>query len=106
MKLITAFCALAMAAPFTPASAEPEARIEIAVRHADLDLRTEAGKRVLDRRIRIAVQTACGTPSAIDLKSDRLAKRCRMDAVSRVAINRDTAVALASRPRSQELAAQ
>ncbi|WP_428630430.1 UrcA family protein [Sphingopyxis sp.] len=61
---------LAQSAPTTPT---------VAVQHRDLDLRTEAGTRTLDRRIWRAAVTVCGTASDFDLKGKNDVRQCRTD---------------------------
>jgi UrcA family protein len=47
------------------------------VSYGDLDLATHEGRRTLDRRIGIAVRSACGTASSADLVGKREVRRCR-----------------------------
>ena len=61
-----------------PALAEPAAN-EIAISYvqtADLDLRSDAGRRALDRRLVTAARDVCGTASAADLEGANAVRSC------------------------------
>ena len=61
-----------------PASAEPVGEPNIVrISYADLDLGSPQGTAKLDRRIRSAVQTACGTASDADLAGKNDVRHCR-----------------------------
>jgi UrcA family protein len=49
----------------------------VRISYADLDLISPEGKAKLDRRIRTAVQTACGTASDADLEGKNAVRNCR-----------------------------
>src|SRR6218665_1337263 len=67
MKKLMILAALAAVSIGQPASAQKAPNPSVAVAHKDLDLRTEAGAKALDRRIWRAVVQVCGTASDIDL---------------------------------------
>ena len=79
---------LAQSAPDSPS---------IAVQHRDLDLRTEAGAKSLDRRIWRAVVEVCGTASDFDLKGKNDVRQCRTDTRLAASAQADVAIADASR---------
>jgi UrcA family protein len=47
------------------------------VRFADLDLGSERGARLLDRRIAVAATALCGPMSDVDLAGKKIIRRCR-----------------------------
>ncbi|MBA4760118.1 UrcA family protein [Sphingosinicella sp.] len=77
MKTLLALSALAGALWALPAAAEPTTEATRVVSYGDLDLATHEGRRALDRRIGIAVRSACGTASSADLVGKREVRRCR-----------------------------
>ncbi|MEA3539677.1 MAG: UrcA family protein [Pseudomonadota bacterium] len=78
MKTLLALSALAGALWALPAAADPvSAEATRVVSYRDLDLATHEGRRALDRRIGIAVRSACGTASSADLVGKREVRRCR-----------------------------
>lgn len=78
MKTLLALSALAGALWALPAAAEPvSSQTTRVVSYGDLDLATHEGRRALDRRIGIAVRSACGTASSADLVGKRDVRRCR-----------------------------
>lgn len=78
MKTLLALSALAGALWALPAAAEPvSSQTTRVVSYGDLDLATHEGRRTLDRRIGIAVRSACGTASSADLVGKREVRRCR-----------------------------
>jgi UrcA family protein len=76
------------------------------VRHGDLDLASEAGIRALDRRIRHAASSACGTASPADPAGKRNLKRCRSEARASAREQHETAVAAARRTNRNRLASR
>jgi len=68
----------------------------IVVRTADLDLRSEGGQRVLDRRLTRAVIEACGTASNVDLAGANEVTRCLQVTGKYVASERNQRIAAAS----------
>jgi UrcA family protein len=63
------------AAPAHDADVRPNAKV---VRYGDLDLTTEGGRIVLDRRVRSAINRVCHDGSVVDLDAIRL---CRANAL-------------------------
>ena len=91
MKTLTTLLALA-AAPtlLAPAAAQNpafESRTQI-VRFADLDFDRADGQRELDRRIRVAIDQACGPASPADPTSGRAVHACRLTLEREVAAQR------------------
>ena len=83
--------ALARTAPANPSAT---------VAHKDLDLRTEAGTRTLDRRIWRAVVAVCGTASDFDLEGKNEMRQCRRDTRLAASAQAELAIAGAARDRS------
>src|SRR3546814_4643121 len=72
--------ALAAVSTGQPVSAQTApANPSVAVAHRDLDLRTEAGARTLDRRIWRAVVAVCGTAPDYDIEGKNEVRQCRRD---------------------------
>jgi UrcA family protein len=106
MKILLPLAAALAALTATPAFAQTAAPATIAVHTADLDLSSPAGIAALDRRIRAAVDIACGDPSDVDLHGKNVAQRCRADTRAQAAAQRANALALARRAGGTTLAAQ
>jgi UrcA family protein len=107
MKTLLPLAALAAAFLPAPAFAQPPAAsTTIVVRTADLDLGSPAGAAALDRRIRIAVDMACGDASAADLHGRNRVLRCRADTLAAAAVQRAAATGLARRAAPTTFAAQ
>ena len=87
------FLATLLAFTATPALAEPPALATAKVEVADLDLRTAAGQRALDRRINQAVIEVCGTASDADIEGKNDVRRCRSETLARLADDRDARIA-------------
>lgn len=81
----------------TPAPAQAGDERRIAVRHADLDLGTAAGRAALDLRLLHAARTACGIPSPADPRGQMKADACLADARAAASRQRDAVIALAMR---------
>ena len=81
MKKLLILAALTAASAGQPALAQsaPAANPSVAVAHRDLDLRTEAGTKSLDRRIWRAVVEVCGTAPDFDLQGKNDVRQCRVD---------------------------
>jgi UrcA family protein len=102
----TIFATLLAASIATPALAQDiSAPHSFSVRHADLDLASEAGVRALDRRIRNAASAACGTPSSADPKGRQKVETCREEAKAGALAQRNRVIAAARQPSSTSLAA-
>ena len=80
MKKLLILAALTAASFGQPVLAQPApANPSMIVQHKDLDLRTEAGARTLDRRIWRAAVTVCGTTSEFDLEGKNDIRHCRSE---------------------------
>ena len=91
----------------TPALAQSApAETRITVRTADLDLASQAGQRILDRRLAQAVAEACGTASVVDLAGSNAVDRCRDETSAAIAADRERLVRLATRGSDIILAAR
>lgn len=108
MKTLLALSALAGALCVAPAAAAETRHPPVvrAVAHDDLDLNTAKGRKTLDRRIEIAIATACGDASSADPMGWKAIQRCRTDAADRVLVQREGAIAAAQRQGSTRIAAQ
>lgn len=93
IKTITAAFALtaAIAAPAVSAQAAPQGR-SVTVPIADLNLNSQSGRDVLDRRIANAVETVCGQVSG-PLAYRTAAKKCQAKTMAVAKQSRDLAVA-------------
>jgi UrcA family protein len=97
MKTMLALTALAGSLCFAPAlSAQTVTRT---VSSENIDVRTAAGQARLDRRIEIAVKTACGDTSSADARGRKALKHCRADALARTMPQRDQLIAQRSGER-------
>lgn len=94
MKTLFTLAALAAATIVAPVSAQETTtgNSPYRVSHADLDLRTDAGIRSLDRRIDHAVGKACGWASDFDIAGQNEIRRCRKQAVAAAAAQRNKAI--------------
>lgn len=105
MKTILIFTtATAVALIGTPAVAQPAAETQLVVSYSDLDLSTRQGVRTLDRRIRTAVETACGPTSDADLAGKNDVNQCRADTLVAARAQREIAIAQARRPAESQYA--
>ena len=80
----------------TPAFAEQPVVATSIVETADLDLSSQSGQRALDRRLTQAVKEVCGTASNADVAGKNDVRRCRVDTLAGLAIERDQRIAAAS----------
>ena len=108
MKTMLPFAALAaLVVATSPVAAEPRANsYTVAVSYADLDLNSRGGIARLDRRIRAAVETACGTTSDFDVRGKNAVQRCHAETLAAVAAQRDQAIRTAQRASQVRLASQ
>ena len=98
MQKLLILAALAAVSIGQPVSAQTApANPSVAVAHKDLDLRTEAGAKTLDRRIWRAVVAVCGTASDFDLEGKNNVQQCRRDTRLVASAQADVVVASASR---------
>ena len=91
--------AIAAAAAFPVAAEEISLRSE-RVRVADLDLNTPEGVAALDRRLSRAAVRACEGSGLTTVWDNRVAERCQVRTLARVADQRDQVIA-AARGNSQ-----
>ena len=107
LTLALTFAAAAATLAGSPAVAQDAAGAgRILVSHADLDLRTETGIRILDRRIRTAVAQACGPTSDFDPVGKNRVLQCRADTLAVARAQRDVAIAAATASPQVQLASQ
>lgn len=98
MKKLLILAALAATSVGQPVLAQSApANPSVAVQHRDLDLRTEAGAKSLDRRIWRAVVEVCGTASDFDLKGKNDVRQCRADTRATATAQAEVAIADAAR---------
>jgi UrcA family protein len=107
MKTMLSYAALLAAALTAPAVAQNPASppTTLSVSYADLDLRSEAGVKILDQRIRNAVSAACGIPSPADAYGKERVEKCRDEARGRAHARRSILVAAARERAKTSLAA-
>ncbi len=98
MKKLLILAALAAASVGQPAFAAPmPANHSVTVAHRDLDLRTEAGTKTLDRRIWRAVVAVCGSASDADIAGKNDVRHCRTDTRRLASAQANLAIADAAR---------
>lgn len=98
MQKLLILAALAAVSIGQPASARTApASPSVAVAHKDLDLRTEAGTKALDRRIWRAVVEVCGTAPDFDLAGKNDVRQCRRDTRTLASAQADVVIASATR---------
>ncbi|WP_447764349.1 UrcA family protein [Sphingopyxis panaciterrae] len=102
MQKLLILAALAAASFGQPAFAQPAgqaapANTAAVVQHKDLDLRTDAGTRTLDRRIWRAVVDICGEAPDYDIEGKNDVRQCRRDTRRIASAQADVVVANASR---------
>lgn len=101
MKKLLILATLAAASFGQPAFAGPApANPTVIVEHKDLDLRTEAGTRTLQHRIRHAVAAVCGTASDFDIEGKNDVRQCRKDTRVMATAQAELAIAGAARDRA------
>ncbi|HEY9552812.1 UrcA family protein [Allosphingosinicella sp.] len=100
MNRIIILAALVAAPLLAPALAQEAALADQTefVSYDDLDLGNAADVRILDRRIRTAVEAACGPASNADPAGRNEVRRCRAETTARVAAQRNVAIAEARQP--------
>jgi len=106
--LLTAVAATTIAFLATPGATQTPAAAngQLVVSYADLDLSSEAGVRTLDRRIRTAVQQACGPVSDFDPAGKNRVRDCQDETLALARAQRDVAIAAANGPAQVQLASQ
>ncbi|MGH6695360.1 UrcA family protein [Sphingopyxis sp.] len=95
LLILAALAAVSIGQPLS-AQAAP-ANPSVAVAHKDLDLRTKAGTKALDRRIWRAVVEVCGTAPDFDIAGKNDVRQCRRDTKALASAQADVVVANASR---------
>jgi UrcA family protein len=112
MKTVLAPLAFAAAAfvgalAASPATAqESAAPARILVSYSDLDLGSQTGLRTLDRRIRSAVELACGPTSDTDPAGKNDVLQCRTETLAEARAQRNTALASAHAAGAIQLASR
>jgi UrcA family protein len=105
--LTLAFTAAAALVAAQPAFAQDRAgSTRLVVSYSDLDLSTRSGIRAFDRRIRSAVEKACGPTSSFDPRGSNLVRDCRAETLVVARAQRDSAIAQAAHGAQVELASQ
>jgi UrcA family protein len=86
------------AAPALAEPASPEVQTYTSYVHtSDLDLSSEQGQRVLQKRLSLAARDVCGTASDVDVKGKNQVRACRAEALDRAAGERQALLAAAQR---------
>ncbi|OWQ96279.1 UrcA family protein [Sphingopyxis witflariensis] len=97
MKKLLILAALTAASFGQPVLAQPApANPSMIVQHKDLDLRTEAGARTLDRRIWRAAVAVCGSASDFDLAGQNDVRHCRNETRTLASAQAEMVIANAS----------
>jgi UrcA family protein len=102
---LAAIAAALLAASGATQNLAPAAASQL-VSYDDLDLTTQSGQRALDRRIRAAVQTVCGSESSADPRGRHRVRDCRDETLAQANLIRDRAVASANGTLPTRLASQ
>jgi UrcA family protein len=99
MKLSHIALSLLVLTP-VPAFAQ-QVTTSVAVSYSDLNLRSDAGVKVLDRRLANAIRSACGVHNGSAVIAFRFAaQRCVKEKSAEVAVLRDRAIAGYSSPET------
>lgn len=106
MKTLLSLAIAAVAFAASPAIAQSAGSSQLAVSYADLDLRTDAGVRMLDRRIRSAVEQACGPISSADPAGTNQVRDCRGETLASARAQRDLVIAAANADSRVQLASR
>ena len=64
----------------------------VLVGYSDLDLASAAGRRALDSRIAVAVESVCSAGESLDLRFNSLGRACRDEAFAAAQPQRDAAI--------------
>ena len=105
MLKIIALAPLAFILATTSVAAAQSDEPTVSVRYADLNLTTEEGRRVLDRRLVNAAETACGgRPDPRDLKHAAAFRKCFKSAKTSYEAQRLAVVKAANEKRVAALA--
>jgi UrcA family protein len=106
MKTLLSLAIAAFAFTASPAVAQTAGSSQLAVSYADLDLRTGEGVRMLDRRIRSAVEQACGPISSADPAGTNQVLDCRSETLASARAQRDLIIAAANANARVQLASR
>lgn len=106
MKTLLTLALTALAFAASPAIGQTAGSSQLAVSYADLDLRTDAGVRTLDRRIRSAVELACGPISSADPAGTNDVLACRTETLASSRAQRDRLIAAANGNAQVQLASR
>lgn len=99
MKLSQIALSLLVLAPVSAFA--QEAPTSVAVSYSDLNLKSEAGVKTLDRRLASAIRTVCGEHDGSALLANRFAaQRCAKEKRAEVAVLRNHAIASYSSPET------
>jgi len=92
IKAIAAACALAATLAAPAANASNQTRTSVKVTYADLNLASQEGRAVLDRRIKHAVEQTCGRTTG-HVGMDKAVRDCQRKAMAAANRSRELAVA-------------
>ena len=106
MKTLLSLAIAAVAFTASPAIAQTTGSGQLIVSYADLDLRTDAGVRRLDRRIRSAVELACGPISSADPAGKNDVLDCRSETLAAARAQREQVIAAANANSQVRLASR
>lgn len=80
--LLASTLAASAAFAVAPAHAESNGVRSVAVHYADLDLKSQAGKSALERRIAFAAETVCGPADNLSYHSRKSVAGCEARAIA------------------------
>lgn len=100
MKALTCAIALLAALPAPVLAQQPGKDVpgsEVRVSYADINLRTQAGRQTLDRRITQAVNSVCfDTSGSVDMARKMAVRRCVVETQAQVEPQRNRILATGS----------
>lgn len=99
-------CIAALLAGATIAPAAVAQERSVMVEYSDLNLTTDKGVQVLDRRIAFAVQKVCGVPHALDLEEQAWVRNCRGATFESIGEARQEAIRIAQLRRGERVASR
>ena len=91
--ILAALAATALVQPAFAEPAPPAANVQQVVQHSDLDLRTPAGAKALERRVWRAVVAVCGEAPHYDLAGKNDVRQCRRDTLKIASAKADLVIA-------------
>ena len=98
--------AAAFAAVGSPALSQTPVSNQVAIGYTDLDLSAASDVDRLNRRIRSAIETACGPESSADPRGRTEIRACRAGALSDARAQRDSAIARVRQATGVQIASQ